>query len=171
MHARTGNRLVGVHQVFPFAEGVQRHGHGAHVQGVTTNPQQMIEDTGHFIEHGADVLAPLRHLYAEQLFGGQAVGVLVAHHGHVVETVHIRNGLHPGARLGQLLGSAVQEADMRIGTLDNFAVQLQNHPQNAVRRRVLRAEVEGEITNISHGRHPRKCLRAQCAECFHAVRW
>ncbi|SKN46009.1 Uncharacterised protein [Mycobacteroides abscessus subsp. massiliense] len=35
---------------------------------------------------------------------------------------------------------------MRVGTDDLFAVQLQNHTQYAVRRRVLRAEVDGVVS-------------------------
>jgi hypothetical protein len=47
----------------------------------------------------------------------QAVGVLVAHHRDVVEAVQIGQRLQPGAGLGQLLGGAVQQADVRIGAL------------------------------------------------------
>jgi hypothetical protein len=47
-----------------------------------------------------------------------------------------------GLALGQLLGGAVQQADVRVGPLDDLAVQLQHQAQHAVRRRVLRAEVQ-----------------------------
>jgi hypothetical protein len=39
----------------------------------------------------------------------------------------------------------VQQADVRIGTHHDFAVQLEHHAQNAVRCRVLRPEVEREV--------------------------
>jgi hypothetical protein len=94
------------------------------------------------VEHDADVLGAQRHLDAEQLFHRQAVGVLVAHHRDVVETVQVGQGLQPGARLGQLLGGAMQQADMRIGANDDFAVEFQHQAQHAVRRRMLRTEVE-----------------------------
>jgi hypothetical protein len=39
----------------------------------------------------------------------------------------------------------VKQADMRIDTLDDFAVEFENKPQHAVRRRMLRAEIDVEI--------------------------
>ena len=43
--------------------------------------------------------------------------------------------------LGELLGRPVQQADVRVGALDDFAVQLEHQAQHAVRRRMLRPEV------------------------------
>jgi hypothetical protein len=171
MHAGAGDRLIHVHQIFAFAEGIQRHGHGTDVEGVTADPQQMIEDTGDFVEHHPDVLATLRHLNAQQLLGGQAVGMLVAHHRDVVETVHVRHRLDPGPRFRQFFGGPVQQADVWVGALHDFAVQFQHQTQHAVRGRVLRAEVQGEIADISHVPDPRRCLRARCAGCFREARW
>jgi hypothetical protein len=37
---------------------------------------------------------------------------------------------------------------MRIDALDDFAIELQNQTQNAMRGRVLRAEVDVEITDV-----------------------
>ena len=42
--------------------------------------------------------------------------------------------------LGELFGRAMQQADVRIGALDHFAVELEHEPQHAVRRRMLRPE-------------------------------
>jgi hypothetical protein len=53
--------------------------------------------------------------------------------------------------LGQLFGGAVQQADVRVGALDDFAVQLQHQAQHAVRGRVLRAEVQGVVLDFCHG--------------------
>jgi hypothetical protein len=39
----------------------------------------------------------------------------------------------------------VQKADMRIDALDDFAVKLEHKAQHAVGRRMLWAEVDGEI--------------------------
>ena len=52
--------------------------------------------------------------------------------------------------LGELLGGAVQQADVRIGALDDFAVDLEHQAQHAVRRRMLRAEVHRVIADLSH---------------------
>ena len=67
------------------------------------------------------------------------------------------------ARLPVFFGGPVQKADMGVGALDDFAVQFQDKAQHAVGRRMLRAEVEGEIADISHGWRPRRYLRARCA--------
>ena len=37
---------------------------------------------------------------------------------------------------------------MRVAALDDLAVQLQHQTQNAVRRRVLRAEVDVEVADL-----------------------
>ena len=47
----------------------------------------------------------------------------------------------------------MQQADVRIGALDNFAVHFENQPQHAVRRRMLRPEIHREVLNLSHRRH------------------
>ena len=44
----------------------------------------------------------------------------------------------------------MEEADVRIGALDHFAVELEHQAQHAVRRRVLRAEVERVVANLGH---------------------
>jgi hypothetical protein len=46
--------------------------------------------------------------------------------------------------LDQLLGAAMQESDVRIDPFHHLAVQLQHETQHAVRRRVLRPEVDVE---------------------------
>jgi hypothetical protein len=53
--------------------------------------------------------------------------------------------------LGQLLGGAVQQADVRIGALDDFAVELEHQAQHAVGRGMLRPEVERVVLDFSHG--------------------
>jgi hypothetical protein len=53
--------------------------------------------------------------------------------------------------LGELLGRAVQQADVRIGALDDLAVELEHQAQHAVRRRMLRPEVQRVVADLSHG--------------------
>ena len=81
---------------------------------------------------------------------GHDVGVLVAHHRHVVETVHVADRLVERLRLGELLGAAMQQADVRIGLLDDFAVHLEHQAQHAVRRRMLRTEVHRVVADLVH---------------------
>jgi len=58
--------------------------------------------------------------------------------------------LQVGAGFRQLLGAAVQQADVRVGALDHFAVQLQHQAQHAVRCRVLRTKIQGVVLKLSH---------------------
>ena len=37
---------------------------------------------------------------------------------------------------------------MRIGALDNLAIQFQHHPQHAMRRRVLGTEIDVEVADL-----------------------
>jgi hypothetical protein len=53
--------------------------------------------------------------------------------------------------LDQLLGSAVEQSDMRIDALNDLAVELEYEAQNAVGRRVLGPEIDGEIANGRFG--------------------
>ena len=150
MHARPGNRLVDVEQVFAFAEAIQEDGHGAEVEAVGAQAKQVREDPGDLVEHHADVLGADRHLDTEQLLDRHHVGVLVAHHGGVVEPVHIRHCLDEGPVLGELLRGAMQQPDVRVGALDHLAVEFQHQPQHAVRGRVLRPEIHRVIAYFSH---------------------
>ena len=103
------------------------------------------------IEH-ADELTALGHLDAKQLLHCQAEGMFLIHRRDVVEPVEIADRLQVGLVLDQLLGAAMQEADMRIDALDNLAVELEHKAQHAVRRRVLRPEIDGEVAgSLSSG--------------------
>jgi hypothetical protein len=49
--------------------------------------------------------------------------------------------------LDQLLGTPMQEPDMRIDTLHDLSVELQHKAQHAVRRRMLRPEIDREVAD------------------------
>ncbi len=71
--------------------------------------------------------------------------MLLVHRRDIIEPVEIRDRLQIGLLLDQLFGAAMQQADMRIDALDDLAVELQHETQHAVRRRMLRTEIDGEI--------------------------
>ena len=77
------------------------------------------------IEH-ADQLAALRHLDAEKALHGKREGMLLIHRRNIIEPVEIRHRLQIGLVLDQLLGAAMQEADVRIDPLDHFPVELEH---------------------------------------------
>ena len=126
VHARARHGLVAVHQVFALAERVQEHRHRADVERVRAYPQEVVQDARDLVEHHADVLRTQRHFDAEQLFDRHYVRVLVAHHRHVIEAVHVRDRLDERAVLGEFFCRPVQEADMRVGAFDDFAVHLEH---------------------------------------------
>ena len=151
VHPRARHRLVDVEQILALAERVEERRHAADVERVRAEPQQVVEDPRDLVEHHADVLRAHRHLDAEQPLDREAVRVLVAHHRHVVEPVHVRQRLEVRPVLGELLGRAVQQADVRVRALDHLAVELEHEPQHAVRRRVLRPKVHRVVADFSHG--------------------
>ena len=122
---------------FALAEGVQKHRHRADVESVRTEPQQMIQQARDLVEHHTDVLRANRNIDAQQPFDRHHVGVLVAHHRDVIEPVHVRHRLQIRTRFGELLGRTMQQPDMRVGTLDDLAVELEHQTQHAMRRRML----------------------------------
>ena len=71
--------------------------------------------------------------------------MFLVHRRDVIQAVEIGNRLQIGLVLDQLLGAAMQQADMRIDAGDDLAVQVQDQAQHAVRRRMLRTEVDGHL--------------------------
>ena len=148
------NRLVAIHEVLALTEAVQEHRHGANVETMRPEPHQVIQDPRDFVEHDPNVLGTHRNLDAEHFLYRHHVGVLIAHHRHVVETIHVTNTLIEWLAFGELLGGAMQQADVRIRLLNHLTLDLEDETQNAVRRRVLRAEVHCVTLNLSHRSHP-----------------
>ena len=147
VHARARRALVEDHQLLALLEAPQRRGERAHVHGLRGHVEQMGENAADFgIEH-ADQLAALGHIHAQQLLDGQTEGMFLIHRRAIVEPVEVRHVLRIGARFHQLLGAAMQQADMRIDALHHFAIKLQHEAQHAMGRRMLRAEVDREITD------------------------
>src|SRR5215467_2800403 len=71
--------------------------------------------------------------------------MLLVHRGDVVKAVEIGERLEVGLVLDQLLGAAMEQPDMRIDALDNFAVELKHEAQHAMGRRMLGSEIDGEF--------------------------
>jgi hypothetical protein len=71
-------------------------------------------------------LAALGHRDAEQFLGCQTERVFLIHRRDVIEPVEVGQRLQVGLVLDQLLGPAVQKADMRVDALDDLTVELQH---------------------------------------------
>ena len=115
-----------------------------------TEPEQVVQDAGDLVEQDTDVLCPDRRRDAEQLFDHQNVAVLVAYHRDIVQPVHVADALVVRFGLCQFFGGTVQQADVRIGAMDDFAVHLENQPQDSMCRRVLRPEIHRKSLDLRH---------------------
>jgi hypothetical protein len=98
---------------------------------------------------------------AEQLFCRQTEGVLLVHRRDVIEPVEIGESLQISRLLDQLLGPAMEDPDIWIDALHDFAVEREHEAQDTMRRRVLGPKVDGSITSPSLGHG---ALRIAC-EC------
>src|SRR5262245_51737509 len=153
VHAATRGTLVEPHELFTLLEPPQRWGERAHVHGLGGNIEQMRKQPSDFAIEDADELSAARDRDAQKLFRRQAERMLLVHRRDIVEAVEIRDRLQIGFVLDQLLGAAMKQADMRIDPLHHPAVEFKREPQDAVRRRMLGAEIDREITlrRFRHG--------------------
>ena len=87
----------------------------------------------------------LRHLHAAQLLDGQRVGQVHVHPGQVIHAVGVGDELDRRDVLADLLGAAVQVAQVRRDLGDDLAVGAQHQPQHAVRAGVLRPHVDEHL--------------------------
>ncbi len=148
METRARHTLVEFHQLFALFKQPQHRRHRAHVHGVRSGVEDVIENARDFRKHRADILRPHRHFDAGQFLDGQHIAVLHAHRRDIIEAVHVGQRLQISLVFNQLFGATVQQADVRIAAFDDFAVQLHHQPQHAVRRRVLRAEIDHVILDF-----------------------
>ncbi len=143
--------LVVLHQQLALLEAPERRGERAGVHREGRDVQQVVEDARDLGEQHADVLAALGRGDAQQLLDGERIGMLLVHRRDVVEPVEVRDRLQVALVLDQLLGAAMQQADMRIAALDDLAVHLDDEAQHAVGRRVLRPEVHRQGLDLDVG--------------------
>jgi hypothetical protein len=162
VHARARSALIEHHELFTFLEAPQRRRERAHVHGLRCDVQKMREqppDLG--IEH-ADQLRASRHGETEELLNREAEGVLLIHRRDIIEPVEIRDRLQIGFVLDQFLGPAMQKTDMRVDARHDLTVELEHEAQHAVRRRMLRSEIDLEAARgvFVHARAPAITARA-----------
>eukprot|EP00982_Pelagococcus_subviridis_P005441 29642-Pelagococcus_subviridis.AAC.19 len=90
--------------------------------------QQVVKHAGNLTKEYADVLGPKRDRTLEELLHRQGVPVFLGHHGHVVQAVKVRQGLHVVLILNQLLGAPVEQANVWVRTFYYLTVHLQHQP-------------------------------------------
>ena len=90
----------------------------------------------------------------QQFFRRQAEGMLLVHRRNIIEPVEIRDRLQVSLGFDQFFGPAMQEADMRVHSLDHFPIEIEHQTQHAMRRRVLRPEIHGESAQLGFRHDP-----------------
>jgi hypothetical protein len=86
----------------------------------------------------------LRRLHLEQLLDREDEDELVVLEGEVVDPLGVRDPLPPGFLLHVLLEAGVEVADHGLEPDHLFAVQIDDQTEHAVRRGVVRPEVDLE---------------------------
>lgn len=109
----------------------------------------MVQNTGDLAEQSTDPLGTLGDLDVQQLLDGQGEALLVGHHGDIVQTVEVGQRLQVCLVLDQLLSTTVQQTDVGICADNLLSVQLQNQTQHTVGGWVLRAEVDGVMSDLA----------------------
>ncbi len=147
VQARARDALIEHHQLLALFKAPERRRQRADVHRLRRDVEDVDEDAPDLAKEHADVLRAARNLDAEQPLRREAEGVLLVHRRDVIEPVEIGNCLQVGLVFDQLLGAAMKEADMRIDALDDLAVEFEHEAQDAVRGRMLRPEIDGEVAS------------------------
>ena len=141
-HALPAEHLEDLEDLFALAEAVEEDAHGADIDGVRAQPDQVAVEAGELGEHHAHPLRLRGDFELQQFLHRQAVAEVVGERGEVVHAVGERHRLLVGFDLALLLDAGVQEADIGLAFDDDLAVEFDQQAQHAVGGRVLRAHVE-----------------------------
>ncbi|GMT36090.1 hypothetical protein PFISCL1PPCAC_27387, partial [Pristionchus fissidentatus] len=119
--------------------------HGSNIEGVSCDAHDMVLDTSQLAEEGSNVLCTGRNVDAEQFLNRERPRLLVAHHGDVVQTIHVRESLRVGLVLDEFLSRSMQKTNVRNGFDDNLSFQFENESEHSVSCGMLRSEVENHV--------------------------
>ena len=152
--ARPRHRLHQLPQVLAGLDHIEEDGEGPQLHGRGADAREVVADAGDLAHEGADVLAPLGDLDAQQLLDGGGVAEVVDQGRDVVEPVRVGNSVVPAPHLAVLLEGPMQVADLHVGLGQHLAVQLGHDADDPVHGRVRRAHPDGEILAPSAGAAP-----------------
>ena len=146
VHAQPGDQLEQVEHQLALAEADRHHGQRADLHAAGRDADQVGGDAVELHEQDPHDLGLLGDvvLDVEQPLDAEHVGRLVVERRQVVHPGAERRALHPGAVLHVLLDAGVQVADAAAGLGHRLALELEDQPEHAVRRRVLRAHVDDD---------------------------
>ena len=131
-HALTREHFEDLQNFFALAEAIEVDGHSAYIQGVRSKPGEMAADARKFAQHDAHPLGHGGYFKTQQTFHSQRITEVIVEVGKVINTISKRRALLIFLNLKLLLNAGMQIADIRFGAGNNFAVQFEDHTQNAV---------------------------------------
>jgi hypothetical protein len=146
VHPQAGDQLEQVEHQLALTEADRHDGQGADLHAAGRDRDQVRGDAVQLHQQDPHHLRLLRDLALdpEQPLDAHGVDGLVVERGEVVHPRAERDALRPVAELHVLLDAGVQVADAAAGLGDHLAVELEDEPQDAVGRRVLRAHVDDD---------------------------
>ena len=142
MHARARDHLVQVEDHLALAEAVPEHRDRTQLESRRAEEDEMRVDAVELAEQRAHPGRLLGHLEREQLLDREHEHELVVLVADVVDALRVRDALPPRLLLHRLLEAGVQVADHRVEADDLLAVEVDDQAQHAVRRRMVRPEVD-----------------------------
>ena len=137
------------HELLTLFETPQEGRQSTNIHGVGQDRHEMVQNPGNLAEQGTDVLGANGDVDVQQLLNSEREALLVGHHGDVVETVEVRQGLEICAVLDELLGTTVQQTNVGIGAHNLLSVEFQNQTQHTVGSRMLGAEVDSVMADLA----------------------
>src|ERR1700683_1703784 len=145
VHARTAGAFVEDHQLLALLETPENRRQRADVHRLGGDLQEMRKEAADLAIKDADKLGSSWNRDAEQPLDRERLRVLLIHRRDIVKAIEIGYVLQVGARLHELFGAAMQEADMRVDALAHLTIKLEHQAQHAMRSRMLRPEVDREV--------------------------
>ena len=123
----------------------------ADVDAGRAEPDEVRDDARQLARHHPQHLAPLGDLDPEQPLRAERERDVVAGRVEIILAVGPRDDLIVLPVLADLLEAAVQVADVRDAAHDRLAVELEHQAQHAVRRRMLRPDVDEHVLALEIG--------------------
>ena len=141
---KPADELEEVEDAVALAEAVPEHRDRPELERRGPEPDEMRVNPVQLAQQHPHPRRARRHLDVEQLLDREDEDELVVLERDVVDARRVRDRLPPRLLLHALLEARVQVADDGREPDDVLAVEVDDQPQHAVRRRVVRAEVDGE---------------------------
>ena len=159
MHPHPAHQLVDVEDGLALAPGVQEGRGRAQVEGAGAEPDQVAADPRQLAHDHPQVLAPRRHLDAEQPLGGEREAEVVDQRRQVIHAIAVGDALLVAVALEVLLEAGVEEADVGPAGAHHLAVEVEHQAQHPVGRGVLGTHVQlhgvladlGELDGVEVG--------------------